>query len=245
MRTPLHGPGEHAGFSIAEGMECPHPGPADLLTALAGKQVPQERTQAEQVLRVFGQSTEYLPHCKVGHSRWQHDTQHVPRAALLRRHAECTHQAAPPAASLSLPLFSQALLDNSRSPYAQHLASSSLLKLLTEHSLTCVLVVGEQHWVVNGMPLQPGHPPACWPAGGWSMEHTKRLPVYKCSTCHHGHCSEQAAPMQQSLRWELHYTGCCTTHDRPHCIISLTPCAHHRPHVRVEMKNYLLSYLSA
>ncbi len=28
-------------------------------------QSPQERSQAEQVLRPFGQSTEYLPHCKV------------------------------------------------------------------------------------------------------------------------------------------------------------------------------------
>ncbi|KAF8061166.1 XPO7 [Scenedesmus sp. PABB004] len=56
-------------------------------------QTPQERTQAEQALRPFGQSTEYITHCK-------------------------------------------AILDNSRSPYAQLLASSSLLKLVTEHQLT-------------------------------------------------------------------------------------------------------------
>ncbi len=29
------------------------------------KQVPQERAQAEQMLRVFATSTEYVPHCKV------------------------------------------------------------------------------------------------------------------------------------------------------------------------------------
>ncbi|PSC72660.1 exportin-7 isoform X2 isoform A [Micractinium conductrix] len=55
-------------------------------------QVPQERAQAEQMLRVFGTSTEYVSHCK-------------------------------------------AILDNSTSPYAQLLASSSLIKIVTEHSL--------------------------------------------------------------------------------------------------------------
>lgn len=54
---------------------------------------PQERSLAEQHLRQFGQSTEYISHCK-------------------------------------------AILDNSRSPYAQLLASSSLLKVVTEHSLS-------------------------------------------------------------------------------------------------------------
>lgn len=29
-------------------------------------QDPQERAQAEQILRVFGQTTEYIAHCKVG-----------------------------------------------------------------------------------------------------------------------------------------------------------------------------------
>ncbi len=37
----------------------------------------------------------------------------------------------------SLPVPFQAILDNSQSPYAQLLASSSLTKLLTEHSLRC------------------------------------------------------------------------------------------------------------
>jgi len=53
----------------------------------------EERAHAEQYLRVFGQSTEYIAHCK-------------------------------------------ALLDNSQSPYAQLLATSSLLKVVTEHSLS-------------------------------------------------------------------------------------------------------------
>ncbi|GFR52397.1 hypothetical protein Agub_g14907, partial [Astrephomene gubernaculifera] len=52
-----------------------------------------ERVQVEQMLGVFGQSTEHVPALK-------------------------------------------AILDNSRSPYAQLLASSSLTKLLTEHSLS-------------------------------------------------------------------------------------------------------------
>ncbi|KAI3436525.1 hypothetical protein D9Q98_005942 [Chlorella vulgaris] len=56
-------------------------------------QVPQERAQAEQMLRVFGTSTEYVAHCKT-------------------------------------------ILDNSTSPYAQVLASSSLIKIVTEHTLS-------------------------------------------------------------------------------------------------------------
>lgn len=60
---------------------------------LYNSQNPQERAQAEQMLKVFGLSTEYVPHCK-------------------------------------------AILDNSSSPYAQLLASSSLVKVATEHSLT-------------------------------------------------------------------------------------------------------------
>lgn len=59
---------------------------------LYNSQNPQERAQAEQLLRVFGTSTEYAAHCK-------------------------------------------AILDNSSSPYAQLLASSSLIKIVTEHSL--------------------------------------------------------------------------------------------------------------
>jgi hypothetical protein len=57
------------------------------------QQTPHERAQAEQVLRVFGQSTDYIPHLK-------------------------------------------AILDGSASPYARVLASSSLLRLVTDHALT-------------------------------------------------------------------------------------------------------------
>lgn len=53
----------------------------------------QERSQAEQYLKVFGQSTEYIPTCK-------------------------------------------AVLDSSRSPYAQLLACSSLVKIVTEQSIS-------------------------------------------------------------------------------------------------------------
>ena len=37
--------------------------------ASTAPQVPQERAQAEQMLRVFGTSTEYVTHCKV--RRWR------------------------------------------------------------------------------------------------------------------------------------------------------------------------------
>jgi hypothetical protein len=51
--------------------DMPAPVPACFL------QTSQERTQAEQALRPFGQSTEYVPHCKVCnpqqlHQQWQH-----------------------------------------------------------------------------------------------------------------------------------------------------------------------------
>ena len=35
-----------------------------MLTVFISLQDPQERSQAEQVLRVFGQSTEYIAYCK-------------------------------------------------------------------------------------------------------------------------------------------------------------------------------------
>eukprot|EP00877_Chromochloris_zofingiensis_P005215 jgi/Chrzof1/14695/Cz09g12110.t1 len=73
---------------------------------LYNAQTPQERTQAEQMLRVFGQSTEYIPHCK-------------------------------------------AILDNSRSPYAQMLASSSLLQLVTEHTLSPSVRVDMKTYFLN------------------------------------------------------------------------------------------------
>jgi hypothetical protein len=132
-------------------------------------QTPQERTQAEQALRPFSQSTEYIAHCKVRAAAVQAivstlsmllftcaaHTAALCRACLLPARsfapscpmpcalcavccvpcAVCcvshchhpTHQPPPP---------HQTILDNSRSPYAQLLASSSLLKLITEHQLT-------------------------------------------------------------------------------------------------------------
>lgn len=64
-----------------------------LCECMYNSQNPEERAHAEQYLRVFGQSTDYIAHCK-------------------------------------------ALLDNSQSPYAQLLATFSLLKVVTEHTLS-------------------------------------------------------------------------------------------------------------
>lgn len=82
-------------------------------------QDPQERAQAEQLLRVFGQSTEYIAHCKV--CRFC-GLQGVSLVALSVR-------------DLTFPGFVQAILDNSQSSYAQLLASASLLKVVTEHTI--------------------------------------------------------------------------------------------------------------
>lgn len=62
-------------------------------------QTPEERSRVEQMLGVFGTSTEYVPHLK-------------------------------------------AILDNSRSPYAQHFATSNLLKLVTDHTIRSVVALG-------------------------------------------------------------------------------------------------------
>ncbi|CAK0751589.1 hypothetical protein CVIRNUC_002079 [Coccomyxa viridis] len=64
-----------------------------LCERLYNSQDAAERAHAEQVLRVFGQSTDYITACKT-------------------------------------------ILDNSQSPYAQLLASSSLLKVITDHTLS-------------------------------------------------------------------------------------------------------------
>jgi hypothetical protein len=75
-----------------------------MASVLYNSQVPQERAQAEQMLRVFATSTEYVPHCK-------------------------------------------AILDSSSSPYAQLLATSSLIKIVTEHSMATQvrLIVADCH----------------------------------------------------------------------------------------------------
>ncbi len=71
----------------------------------------------EAILARFGQSTEYVPHLKVGGVSW----------------VRCCARDKPLAAHL------QTILDSSSSPYAQYMAITGLLKLATEHSLTCVL----------------------------------------------------------------------------------------------------------
>ena len=79
-------------------------------------QAPQERAAAEQLLRVFGQSTNYVAHCKVRRPR-------LGRAGWGRVRGGTGRTCA------------QAILDNSRSAYAQLLAASSLLKVVTEQTL--------------------------------------------------------------------------------------------------------------
>jgi hypothetical protein len=76
----------------ARSQHRPQQPPQTTATTPTTKQTPHERSQAEQVLRVFGQSTDYIPHLK-------------------------------------------AILDASSSPYARVLASSSLLRLVTDHAL--------------------------------------------------------------------------------------------------------------
>ncbi|KAL4457497.1 hypothetical protein ABPG75_012362 [Micractinium tetrahymenae] len=77
-----------------------------LCERLYNSQVPQERAQAEQMLRVFSTSTEYVAHCK-------------------------------------------AILDSSSSPYAQLLASSSLIKIVTEHSMSTQVKLEMRTYFLN------------------------------------------------------------------------------------------------
>ncbi len=51
--------------SVHSAIEWPTLAPTCFAGGSSVAQTPQERAQAEQVLRVFGQTTEYLPHCKV------------------------------------------------------------------------------------------------------------------------------------------------------------------------------------
>ena len=84
-------------------------------------QAPAERAQAEQLLRVFGQSTEYITHCKASNRS--------PVLSVGRQQAD--HHQRPLLTAFML----QAILDNSQSSYAQLLASASLIKVVTEQSL--------------------------------------------------------------------------------------------------------------
>lgn len=83
-------------------------------------QSPEERSRVEQMLGVFSTSTEHIGYLKVS-------------ACCCR----LPTTAGPPIPGLTSTTYPppQAILDNSRSPYAQLLASSSLLKLVTDHTL--------------------------------------------------------------------------------------------------------------
>lgn len=156
-------------------------------------QVPQERAQAEQMLRVFGTSTEYVPHCKVRAlaAPWRrsclHGQQAAPPASVAggsargvapptlnaamaapRRCSDAVHMVSMHShrvaagcvwcrsrccgltmllCSVHLPTAApcpQAILDGSASPYAQLLASSSLIRIVTEHSMAAQVGAG---WV--------------------------------------------------------------------------------------------------
>ncbi|CAL8462392.1 g1925 [Coccomyxa elongata] len=77
-----------------------------LCERLYKSQDPQERAQAEQILRVFGQTTEYIAHCK-------------------------------------------AILDNSRSGYAQLFASASLIKVVTEHTISVPVKLEMRNYFIS------------------------------------------------------------------------------------------------
>lgn len=66
---------------------------------------------------------------EVAHPTLVSSHQHGAITRLPRRHA------APSQPSATLPTRPQAILENSNSPYAQLLASSSLLKVVTDHAL--------------------------------------------------------------------------------------------------------------
>lgn len=80
-------------------------------------QVLEERSKAELYLRPFGQSVEYVPHCKASTELSVREL-----TAVLGDTSD-------------LILYLQVLLHNSQSAYAQLLACSSLLKIVTEHTL--------------------------------------------------------------------------------------------------------------
>ena len=89
-------------------------------------QDPVERGQAEQMLRVFGQSTDYVSHCKVRRCVCSPASPGNAGTATT-----CLAQDAEQASARR----AQAILDNSTSAYAQLLASASLIRVVTEHTL--------------------------------------------------------------------------------------------------------------
>jgi len=87
-----------------------------------------ERAHAEQLLRVFGQSTDYITHCKVCTGLHKINVKFCYFLSLL----SCDGSLLTDSQQHEV---LQAILDNSQSPYAQLLASSSLLKVITDHTL--------------------------------------------------------------------------------------------------------------
>lgn len=103
-------------------------------------QNPQDRALAEQSLRAFALSTDYVPHCRVcdGASGWGGRVCEEQGVCDYVREYAGMHRAHDP---LAAPFFAaQTILDVSVSPYAQLMAISSLLKIISEHALRCVCV---------------------------------------------------------------------------------------------------------
>ena len=89
----------------------------------------------------------------------------------------------------------QVLLDRSQSPYAQHLASSSLMKVVTEHTLRC------------------------------RTDDSTRYLALLCPTTKQHMCSAMACAQASHLQSETLW------------------CWHHSTTVKLEMRNYFLSFL--
>jgi hypothetical protein len=99
-------------FGLVEGAQQACIPSSDVRESVCWAQDHQERSRAEQYLRVFGQSADSVSMCKVA---WD---------AIAYALASCLTK-----------FVAQAVLDNSHSPYAQLLASSSLIKIVTEQAL--------------------------------------------------------------------------------------------------------------
>lgn len=100
---------------------CLHMSPRHAWNHLTQNQ--QERSHVEQTLAVFGQSTDYIVQLKVGPVLSQPGCH---RFLCAKPDLSCL--------CICMPRM-QAILDNTASPYAQHMAATNLLKMATENTL--------------------------------------------------------------------------------------------------------------
>ena len=101
-------------FGLSEGAQQAFIPSSDVMESMCLAQDHQERSRAEQYLRVFGQSADSVSMCKVA------------------RNLDAIAYILP---SCLTEVVAQAVLDISHSPYAQLLASSSLIEIVTEQAL--------------------------------------------------------------------------------------------------------------